>query len=184
MAVLSGGSRGSCGAGGRAQWRRGRAPWGQAKGKACGHSPALVCLVFGRLRQAAALPGLGILSLPPPAAAPAGTLRGRTMLIPRPCSAPASLQEGVDGNRPQQCPRQSSLSQAGHEGASSSTGPWRVLLRAALDFRAISPGSGVRWIPAHPKGDAAPCSKDRASAPEPPSAPGVLTAQPGGGGGS
>lgn len=103
---------------------------------------------------------------------------------PPSCSAPASLQEGADGDRPQQCPRQSSLSQAGQEGASSSTGPCWVLLRTALDFRAISPGSGVRWIPARPRGDAAPCSTGRASAREPPPAPGVLTAQPGGGEGS
>lgn len=88
VAVLGGSSRGSC----RAQGRRGRAPWGQAKGKAC--------LVSGRLRQAAALPGLGVLSPSPPAAAPAGTLQGWTMLIPRPALLLPLFRKGRMGTVP------------------------------------------------------------------------------------
>lgn len=139
LAVLGGSSRGSCGAGGRAQGRRGRAPWGQAKGEACGHSPALACLVAGRLRQAAALPGLGILSPPPPAAAPAGTLQGWTMLIPRPALLLPLFRKGRMGTVPSSARGSPRYPRLG-----------RKVLPAALG-RAGS-FSGQRWIlgPSHP----------------------------------
>lgn len=75
---------------GRAQGRRGRAPWGQAKGK-------LPCLGVSCGRQAAALPALGILSPPPPAAAPA---RPDDAHPPVPALLPPLFRKGWMGTVP------------------------------------------------------------------------------------